>query len=188
MEKFILPILLLITSSCSSTATPEAGEARRNKEFPLAPRSSRPILPHAYWPLDYTVQRHQTTVPGPSHYRVAVVTKCLNDSAVVNQVTSDKGPALDVSHNYESILSVYREAGVWQQARLTKQLFKHDALAQKLGLLSTLALSHTAFEKYKAPDFYFVTQLGVPDSDIFIEGEIALTPNKGIRLVKVREQ
>ena len=51
-----------------------------------------------------------------------VVTTCLNDSAVVNSIVEDAGPALDVSHNYQSELFVFRGAKPWLHYRLTKSL------------------------------------------------------------------
>jgi hypothetical protein len=188
MKKFLLLFLLSIVSGCPSTTTSEGSKSRQIEDSSLSSQPSQPILTRTYWPLDYIVQRHNTIVHELSHYRVTVTTNCLNDSSVINLVTADVGTALDVSHNYESLLSVERGTVVWKQGRLTKQIFQHDSLAQKLGPLATLVLSHTSFTRYRAPNFYFTTRLGVPDSDIFIEAEVALMPNSKLRLVKVRKQ
>jgi hypothetical protein len=127
-------------------------------------------------------------VPGLPQYRVTVSTTCLNDSAVINPITLETGPALDVSHNYERDILITKNGRIWQKEHLTKALFQGNAVAELLGPLPGLKLSFTSFTGYKKPDLLFYTRLGVPNSDIFVEAEVALQPGKGLRLVNVREQ
>lgn len=140
-------------------------------------------LRRTYWPLDHDVDTQDTVLPGPDHYRVRVVTTCLNDSAVVNPITENAGPALEVSHNYQSELVVTRGRLPWGKATLTKALFRDHSVA--LGPLQELSLSRTAFARYLSGEFVFTTRLGVPDSDVFAEAEVGLVPAKALRLVKV---
>lgn len=171
-------ILLAAFSSCSALSTTD--------QVSQLPQTSKPPLPRTFWPLDDTPQKSQTILSGPLNYCVTVVTTCLNDSAVVNSIITDAGPADDVSHNYESVLTVSQGTRLLTQTHLTKELFQHNQVAQALGPLGTLSLSRTAFVKYRAPEFYFTTRLGVPDSDIFAEAEVALAPNQQLRLVSVK--
>jgi len=176
----LLPILLVILSGCSTQST-----ADQNSQ-PLPTVTANKVSPtRTYWPLDHVPKQSRIVLPGSPNY---CITSCLNDSAVVNPITIDTGPALDVSHNYESVLMVTKRTRLWVQARLTKELFRHNWVAQTLGLLSSLSLSRTAFTKYQAPGFRFTTRLGIPDSDIFAEAEVALVPNQGLRLVSVKMQ
>lgn len=173
-------ILLVLVAGCSAPTA-----ADQNSQPLSAIAASKNSLPCTYWPLDHSPQQSQTMLPAPLSYRITVITTCLNDSAVVNPITTDTGPALDVSHNYESVLTVARGKRLLAQVSLTKELFRHNQLAQSLGSLTTLSLSRTAFTKYQAPEFRFTTRLGVPDSDIFAEAEIALLPNQELRLASV---
>lgn len=176
-----LSFILLVVSSCSPPTT-----ADQNIQPLPTTKASKNSLTRTYWPLDHTPQQNQTVLPGDPNYRITVVTTCLNDSAVINPITTDTGPALDVSHNYESVLTVTKGTRLLEQVHLTKELFQHNQVAQALGPLTTLALSRTAFTKYQAPEFHFTTRLGVPDSDIFAEAEVALLPNQKLRLVSVK--
>jgi hypothetical protein len=185
--KRLFPILLFVLASCSAPTTP-AQKASLEGPPPPAAATSPAALPRTYWALDYTAQRNQPLVAGSPPCRIAVVTTCLNDSAVVNPVTLAIGPGLDVSHNYASELTLTHGTHVWQRARLTKELFRTNPVAQTLGPLSELVLSRTEFVRYQAPEYRFATRLGVPDSDLFVEAEVALTPNRGLRVVSVREQ
>lgn len=181
MTHYLSLALLIIFSSCS--APPSSGQ---NNPPAVVNAASKPFLPRTYWPLDHATQQSRTILPGFSKYCVTVVTTCLNDSAVVNPITTDTGPALDISHNYESVLTVALGTHPVVQARLTKELFRHNQTAQTLGPLASLSLSRTAFVKYRAPEFYFTTRLGVPDSDIFAEAEVAIAPSQQLRLVSVK--
>jgi hypothetical protein len=145
-------------------------------------------LRRTYWPTDYKVEKSDTTLLGREHYKVSVVTTCLNDSAVVNPITEDAGPALDVSHNYQSDLYVARGRQPWLHERLTKALFQDNPVAKGLGPLREWALSRTSFLGYQHGQFRFYTRLGIPDSDVFVEAEVALIPTKGLHIVSVREQ
>lgn len=185
--KHLLLVVPLVLLSCSAPA-PSQRINSSNEEAAVASLATPKSLRHAYWPPDYDIQRSQAIVPGPAHYRVGVATSCLNDSAVVNPVVLDEGSALDISHNYESLLSINRGATVWQRVRLTKALFQHDPRVRTLGPLSSLVISRTAFLKYRAPAFYFTTRLGAPDSDIFLEAEVALVPNEGLQVIKIKRQ
>jgi hypothetical protein len=168
-------VLLLAVSSCSAPSITNQ---------PL-PKEKSPFA-RTYWPLDHASQQSQTVLHGIPTYRITVVTACLNDSAVVNPITTDSGPALDISHNYESVLTITKGTRLLTQARLTKELFRHDQVAHTLGPLTALVLSRTAFVKYRASEFHFTTRLGVPDSDIFAEAEIALAPGQKLRLVSTK--
>jgi hypothetical protein len=95
-------------------------------------------------------------------------------------VTLAAGPALAVSHNYVSEFTLTYGTHVWPRARLTKALFQNNPVAQTLGPLSELVLSRTEFVRYQAPEYRFDTRLGVPDSDLFVEAEVALPPNRGL--------
>lgn len=178
MKNYSLPLLLAVLFGCTAPSTSD----QINQPI----RASKPPLPRTYWPLDHTAQRSQTTLPGKPGYRITVVTASLNDSAVVNPVTTDAGPELDISHNYESLLTVTQGKHLLTQARLSKALFRHERVAQTLGPLTTLALSRTTFVNYRAPEFYFTTRLGVPDSDMFAEAKVALAPNQQLRVVSLK--
>lgn len=179
---------MLVAFACSCSKH-ESSSQRADVQHRISENkaTSSKALTRLYWPLDHTPQQKQTVLPGFPQYRVMVITTCLNDSAVSNPITLDTGPALDVSHNYESDLLVSKNGRPWQRARLTKAIFQGNAAAQKLGPLASLALSSTAFLAYKKPDFLFYTRLGIPDSDVFVEATVALQPDKGLRLVEVRE-
>ncbi|GAB3738948.1 hypothetical protein GCM10027594_19320 [Hymenobacter agri] len=138
--------------------------------------------------MDTTVERRDTLLPGRDHYRVRVVTACLNDSAVINAVVEEGKTVLDVSHNYRSDLLVTRNGQDWAHARLTKALFATNSVAQGLGPLHEWHLSRTAFVRRQQNDFVFYTRLSIPDSDIFVEAEVALAPPAALRVVRVREQ
>lgn len=131
---------------------------------------------------------HGTTpcLPGRDRYRVQVVTTCLNDSAVVNSIVEDAGPALDVSHNYQSELFVFRGAKPWLHYRLTKSLFAGHPATKQLGTVQEWTLSQTAFLAHRQGQFRFSTRLGIPDSDIFVEAEVAVSPTQGLQIVSVQ--
>jgi hypothetical protein len=145
-------------------------------------------LRRTYWPTDYKVEKSDTILPGREHYQVSVVTACLNDSAVVNPLTEDARQVLDVSHNYQSDLYVARGRKPWLHERLTKALFQDNPVAKGLGPWHEWVLSRTSFLSYQHGQFRFYTRLGIPDSDIFVEAEVALIPTKGLHVVSVREQ
>jgi hypothetical protein len=174
--------------SCSTPSSPNLGTISSATEVASVTDSVGKGLPRSYWPLDLVKKQSQIRLTKPPHCLVTVITECLNDSAVVNPITLDTGPGLDISHNYESSIYIAPASHARQHERLSKAIFKYNPIAQKLGPLSTLVLSHTAFVGYQAPEFRFTTRLGVPDSDIFVEGEVALIPNQGLHLVTVHEQ
>lgn len=181
-------VLLLGFTACSSPSS-------RKEEAPVKEKAqvtdrliARPTtLPRTYWSLDTSAQQSDTLLAGSPAYHIRVVTTCLNDSAVVNRIGAGSGFALDVSHNYESDLSISRGQQPWLHERLTKAHFQQDTLVQTLGSLSELALSRTTFLAYTDGAFRFATRLGVPDSDLFVEAEVAVNPEQGLRIVKVQE-
>jgi hypothetical protein len=187
MKALLVLLLPLLAASCSNSDNSPLHFDSQAQPLNVAGIHPKPLA-RLYWPLDHTREQKQTLVPALPHCRVMVTTICLNDSAVVNTTTLDTGSALDIAHNYESDLSIIKNGHVWQQERLTKALFEGNATAQALGPLSELTLSFTSFTGYKKPDFLFYTRLGVPDSDVFVEAEVALQPGKGLRLANVREQ
>ena len=175
-------------TACSSPSLPKQEGASSEKALvnnQLPPSTT--LLPRTYWSLDTTVQRSDTVLRERVPYHIRIVTTCLNDSAVVNPITLQTGPALDVSHNYQSDLYISRGQQPWLHERLTKALFRQNALVQTLGSLQELALSRTAFLTYQHGEFRFTTCLGVPDSDIFVEAEVAVIPEQGLQVVKVQQ-
>lgn len=169
-------------------ATAYTSPDRTLQEQPTARPVAKPAPRRFYWPLDKAVERQDTLLPGPQRYRVQVVTACLNDSAVVNSASDDAGPLLAVSHNYQSDLLVFRGTKPWLHQRLTKALFLGHPVAQRFAPTQEWALSHTAFLAYKQGEFHFYTRLAIPDSDIFVEAEVALTPTQRVRIVSIRPQ
>jgi hypothetical protein len=183
MKPSLVPFFgLLVATACTSPdRTPQKQHTTARPVVKPAPR-------RFYWPLDKAVERQDTLLPGPQRYRVQVVTACLNDSAVVNSEADDAGPLLAVSHNYQSDLFVSRGAKPWLHQRLTKALFLGHPVAQRFAPAQEWALSHTAFLAYKQGEFRFYTRLAIPDSDLFVEAEVALTPAQGVRVVSIRPQ
>jgi hypothetical protein len=177
MKRAVLFLLVVIGTTHCTTPDPLVAET------PVAGPTPPAELRRTYWPLDHDVAARDTVLPGPDHYRVRVVTTCLNDSAVVNPITEDAGPALDVSHNYQSELVVTRGRLPWGKATLKKDLFRGQLVG--LGPLQELSLSRTAFARYRSGEFVFTTRLGVPDSDLFAEAEVGLVPAKGLRVIRV---
>lgn len=188
MKNWLLaPLLWFAFTACSSPSLPHA--TGRAPEEALATKShtvNPTPLPRTYWALDTATQKSDTLLAGQPPYHIRVITTCLNDSAVVNRIRLDTGPALDVSHNYVSELLISQRQQPWLHERLTKALFQQNALVQTLGPLQELALSRTAFLAYAHGQFRFTTRLGVPDSDIFVEAEVAVIPGRGVQLVQVQ--
>lgn len=181
MKRSVLSLLLLVVLGCAYCTTPNHPAS----EAPIAGPTPPTAVRRTYWPLDHEVAQRDTLLPGPDHYRVRVVTRCLNDSAVVNPLTEDAGLALEVSHNYQSELTISRERLPWVKATLTKALFRDQPVVQQLGPLHQWALARTTFVRYQGGEFVFATRLGVPDSDIFVDAEVGLLPAKGLRIVRV---
>ncbi|MBJ6146416.1 hypothetical protein [Hymenobacter sp. BT559] len=183
MKPFVLLFLaLLAVAGCTSSNHP-ASELSAVSQAPV----TTPVLRRTYWPLDHTIDRYDTLLPGRERYRVRVVTTCLNDSAVVDSITEDAGPALAISHNYQSDLTIAQGQQLWAHAQLTKTLFKDNPVAQELGPVQEWALSRTAFRRHQQGQFVFYTRLGIPDSDIFMEAEVALSPPNRLRLLNVHQ-
>lgn len=178
----VLALIVLGLAGCTTPASPD----HREDSAAQVPTAAAAPLPRTYWPLDTTVEQRDTVLAGRGRYHIRVVTTCLNDSAVINPITSEAGPALAVSHNYQSELYVARGQQPWLHERLTKALFQHNPIAQSLDSVQNCALSRTAFLRYQHGEFRFYTRLSIPDSDIFVEAEVALMPGKGLRLVRVR--
>ena len=153
----------------------------------VQPSVATPAPRRTYWPLDSAVERRDTLLPGPERYRVRVVTTSLNDSAVVNSIVEDAGLALDVSHNYQSELFVFRGEKPWLHHRLTKTPFVVHPATKQLGAEQEWALSRTEFVAHRQGKFLFYTRLGIPDSDIFVEAEVALSPAHGLQVISVRQ-
>ncbi|MBO0357058.1 DUF4738 domain-containing protein [Hymenobacter sp. BT186] len=181
MKLSVIGLLAVVTASgCTSpdqTSQDQLTIVQRPKATPR----------RMYWPLDSVVERRDTLLPGPERYRVQVVTTCLNDSAVVNHIVEDAGPALDVSHNYQSELFVFRGDKPWLHQRLTKALFADNPIAKQLGSAQEWALSRTAFVGCQQGKFRFYTRLGVPDSDVFMEAQVALSPTQGLQVISVQQ-
>ena len=182
-------LMSLGVASCSLPTKPRSNlETHEGQSTSHKSQSKSTSLPRTYWPLDYKVQKSDTLLPGQQAYHITVATTCLNDSAVINPITLDAGPALDVSHNYISDIYIARGKQPWQHERLTKTFFQDNSIMQKFGPLHELQLSRTAFLRYQHGEFCFYTRLGIPDSDIFMEAEVALTPTKGLRVISVKPQ
>jgi hypothetical protein len=112
----------------------------------------------------------------------------LNDSAVLlSPVEGETSPDRLYAHNYQSRLAVTLGTQPWANATLSKALFRNHPALKSFVPLNELALSRTAFLRRQRGEFVFYTRLGVPDSDIFLEAEVALDPAKGVRVVKVTE-
>ncbi|RZK34216.1 MAG: hypothetical protein EOO61_13965 [Hymenobacter sp.] len=183
MKPFVMLFLVLLAiAGCTSSDHP-ASELSAVSQAPVATS----VLRRTYWPLDHTIDRYDTLLPGRERYRVRVVTTCLNDSAVVDSITEDAGPALAISHNYQSDLTIAQGQQLWAHAQLTKTLFKDNPVAQELGPVQEWALSRTAFRRHQQGQFVFYTRLGIPDSDIFMEAEVALSPPNRLRLLSVHQ-
>ncbi|AHJ95455.1 hypothetical protein [Hymenobacter swuensis] len=183
MKLLVIGLLALITASGCTSQDQAPSEQLGTVQRPAATPASR----RTYWPVDSAVDRRNTSLPGPERYRVQVVTTCLNDSAVVNPIVEDSGPAQDVSHNYQSELFVFRGNKPWLHQRLTKGLFVGHPVAKQLGAVQEWALSRTTFLAHRQGQFLFSTRLGIPDSDIFVEAEVAVSPTQGLRIVSVRQ-
>jgi hypothetical protein len=179
MKRSVLSLLIVLGCAHCTPADRPALEA------PTAGRTPPPALRRTYWPLDHEVAQHDTLLPGPVPYRVCVVTSCLNDSAVVNPLTEDAGPVLDVSHNYQSELLILHGRSPWAKATLTKALFQDHPAARRLSPLSQLVLGRTRFVRCRGGEFVFTTRVGVPDSDLFIDAEVGLRPPQGLRILRI---
>ena len=184
MKQLLLLIFALAgVFGCSSPDQSAGSAPTATHEIPVSP-----IQPRFYYAVDTIVEQRDTLLPGRDHYRVRVVTTCLNDSAVVNSVIEEGRTVLDVSHNYQSDLFIMRDGQVLGRARLTKTLFANDSVARGLGPLQEWILSRTVYIQRQHDEFVFYTRLGIPDSDIFVEAEVALLPPASLRIVRVREQ
>jgi len=175
-------LALFAVSSCTS-----ADRLPLNSPVAKQALAAAPVVRRTYWLLDHAIEQHETLLAGREHYQVRVVTSCLNDSAVVNPSTENGEPLLDISHNYQSELTVARGQQPWGHARLTKDFFTNNLLAQKLGPSQEWLLSNTAFVRHQQGQFVFYTRVGIPDSDVFMEAEVALVPPDKLRLVSVRQ-
>lgn len=177
-----LLLALLAVSSCTSADHPPL-----NSPVAKQALSATPVIRRTYWPLDQAIEQHDTLLAGREHYQVRVITTCLNDSAVINPSTENGEPLLDVSHNYQSDLTITRSQQAWGHARLTKDFFKDNLLVRKLGPSQEWMLSNTAFVQQQPRQFVFYTRVGIPDSDVFVEAQVALIPPDKLRLVSVRQ-
>lgn len=183
MKPAIVSLLaLLAASGCTS---PDQAPVERPNSVQPPVATSRPR--RTYWPLDSVVEQRDTLLPGPERYRVRVVTTSLNDSAIVHSIVEDAGPALDVSHNYQSELLVFRGEKPWLHHRLSKKLFVSHPATKQLGAEQEWALSRTEFVAHRQGKFLFYTRLGIPESDIFVEAEVALSPAQGLQIISVRQ-
>jgi hypothetical protein len=181
MKRSGLSLLLLVVQGCTQCTPADRRTLEASTAGPIPPAEAR----RTYWPLDHEVAQWDTLLPGPDRYRVGVLTSCLNDSAVVNPITEDAGPALDVSHNYQSELTISHGRLPWAKATLTKALFRDQPVVQRLSPLHQLALSRTTFVRYRAGEFVFATRLGIPDSDLFVEAEVGFLPANGLHVIRV---
>jgi hypothetical protein len=175
-------LALLAVSSCTSVDRPPL-----NSPVAKQALAATPVIRRTYWPLDHAIEQHDTLLAGREHYQVRVITTCLNDSAVVNPSTENGEPLLDVSHNYQSDLTVARGQQPWRHARLTKDFFQDNPVAQKLGPSQEWRLSNTEFVRHQPGQFVFYTRVGIPDSDVFVEAEVALVSPDKLRLISVHQ-
>ncbi|NVO32884.1 hypothetical protein [Hymenobacter lapidiphilus] len=178
-------LFLLVVLGCARCASPDPATS----EAPAVPLPPAPSSSSTYWPVDPEIDQRDTLLPGPDRYRVRVVTTCLNDSAVLlSPVEGDTSPERLYAHNYHSKLVITRAGHPWANATLSKTLFRNHPVLQGFVPLPELALSRTAYLRRQRGEFVFYTRLGVPDSDIFVEAEVALNPATGLRVVQVMEQ
>jgi hypothetical protein len=184
-----LPFALLSCSAKSDTNDAVDASVKRDQSSTTALRGMV-----SYWPLDYDVDKKDTLLRIGIPYKITVTNSCLNDSAVVNiiaavnPVTEERGEVSDISHNYKSDLTILRGGKPWLHETLTKELFKNDSAAQRLGPLQQLVLSHTAFLRHEQGRFIFYTRLSVPDSDMLIEAEVEVGKGQKARIRKVMSQ
>lgn len=188
---FLLALSFALFSCSAKSDTKDAPDASVKSD-----QSSSTALKgmSSYWPLDYAVDKKDSLLRLGIPYKITVINSCLNDSAVVNTVavvnpvTEEQSEVSDISHNYKSDLTILRGGKPWLRETLTKELFKNDTAAQRLGPLQHLVLSRTAFLRYEQGRFVFYTRLSVPDSDILIEAEVEIAEGQKARIKKVMPQ
>lgn len=184
-------VLLAILMSCSDNSESNPGlnvkqSATNTQSIP--PTYSSATKRKEYWAVDTLVESSDTILNLAHQYRISVVNRCLNDSAVVNIENNDIGPIQQISHNYQSVIEVTRDGSPWVRQVVTKEIFNQSKEARKLGSLREVSISRTAFQRYESGKFVFYTRLGVPDSDIFVEAELTVAPNQEVRIMKVWQE